>query len=144
MVFPELEGSDLKKSLEILDDQGWNFDKQSQSQNRCLNADDLVPLLNLKSQQSDMYFTFINNFLLQLIKTEPILDLVEVDVTTSAGEVRPLTVPGSGDNSLIMVELINQAIANNSPQVGFLLCSMSIAICTDVYVYNILNIGNHH
>ena len=113
--------------MEILDDQGWNFDKQSQSQNRCLNADDLVPLLNLKSQPSDKYFTCINNFLLQLIKTEPILDLVEVDVTTSAGKIRPLTIPGRGDNGLIIVELINQAVANNSPQVGFLLCSMSIA-----------------
>jgi len=119
VIFLELEDSDLKKTLEQLDNQGWNFDKQSLSQNRCLSPKDLIPLLNLKSQQSDTsYFKFLNDYIVRLIKTEPILKLVEVDVKTPTGEIQMIPVTGS-DNELIVVELINQAIISNSAQVGF-------------------------
>ena len=121
VVFLELEGSDLKNSLEQLDNQGWNSEKQSQhSQNRCLSPEDLEPLLKLTSQQSDtLYFTFINDYLLRLIKTEPIMELIKVDIKNSAGEIQPMSVTGS-DNGLIIVKMIDQAVANSSAQVGFL------------------------
>ena len=118
-IVTELEGNDLKKSLEELGNHGWHFDKQSQSQNRCLSPEDLVPLLKLKSKQSDkLYFMFINDYLLRLIDTEPILELIQLDVKSPSGENQSII---NCESSLIIAELINQAITDNSPQVSFYL-----------------------
>jgi len=117
IVFLELEGSDLRNSLKQLNDEGWNFDKQSLNQNRCLSPEDLVPLLNLKSQQSVPYFKVLNNYLKRIIKPEPILELVEVVVKSPTGETQLMS-STSSDNNLIVIELIDQAIASNLPQVG--------------------------
>jgi len=135
LIFLEPEDSVLKKSLEQLDNQGWNFDKQSLSQNRCLSPEDLVPLLKLKSQQSDTsYFKFLNDYMARLIKTEPILELVEVDVKTPTGEMQLMPVTGS-DNELIIVELINQAIISNSAQVGFPVSFYCVSAVNVVYEF---------
>lgn len=105
--------------MELIDNQGWNFDKYSQSQNRCLSAEDLIPLLNLKCQPSDLpYFTIINNYLLRLVKTEPILELIEIDVKSSTDEIRPTSFTGSDGKNLVVVELIKQTVVTNSPQVS--------------------------
>ena len=121
-IVTELEGSDLKKSLEELDSHGWHFDKQSQSQNRCLSPEDLVPLLKLQSKQSDkLYFMFINDYLLRLIDTEPILELIQIDVKSPSSENQPII---DCENTLIIAELINQTITDNSPQVCFYLTKL--------------------
>jgi len=113
----ELEDNNLKNSLKQIHTHGWNFDKQSQSQNRNLCERDLIPLLDHKSQQSEVpYFKFVNDYLLRLINNAPILDLVTIDTATSDESQQTISVD-SGDNSVV-AKLIKQSDRESSAQVN--------------------------
>jgi len=110
----ELEDNNLKNSLKQIHTHGWNFDKQSQSQNRNLCERDLIPLLDHKSQQSEIpYFKFVNDYLLQLINTAPILDLVATD--TASDENHPTV---DAENDSVVAKLIKQSDRESSAQVN--------------------------
>ena len=111
----ELEDNNLKNSLKQLHIHGWNFDKLSQSKNRSLCEEDLKPLLNHKSQPSDTpFFKLMNEYLLRLINTAPILELVEIDVTSDEGQA---TASIDTDDESVAAKLIKQCDKDSSAQV---------------------------
>ena len=114
----ELEDPDLKNSLEELNSHGWHSDKQSHHHHRCLKEDDLIPLLEYTSQDGGLpYFKFVNKYLLQLINTAPILELIEVNVEAPLSQIQNASVVGDGNDSLA-AKLIKQADKDSSPQVS--------------------------
>lgn len=113
--FIEFEDADLKKSLREINDLGWHFDKQSPHLNRCLKEDDLVPLMDYTSKKGDNpYFKTVNKYLLELIKTEPILELIKVDIEEPHSHTQPASVESSESESLVE-KIIKTA---NTPQVS--------------------------
>ena len=108
----ELEDRDLENSLKQIHTHGWHFDKQSQSQNRNLSKEDLIPLLD--EQNDTPYFKFINKKLLELIDTAPILELIEIDVETES----QLTSNVNTEDSSIISKLIKQTDTDSSALVS--------------------------
>jgi len=115
MLLPELENPVLRNSLEYLNIHGWHFDKQSQSHDGYLNEDDLIPLLTYASQDSLPYFNSINEYLLRLVETAPILELIEVAPLSEMHQRRSIV---DGEDSFL-AKLIKQTEFESSPQVSF-------------------------
>jgi len=111
-IVPEFGNSVLKSKLEVLNNNGWHADKQSLlSQHSPLSEEELEPLLEQKQ-----YFKTVNDNLLKLLRTAPILDLVEIDTETVAKDKQP------NEDSSMVATLINKMIKESSSKVLHLLC----------------------
>lgn len=128
----DLETSNLRKILQReQDSDDWQFDEDLDATDKCLSEEELLPLTemnHLSGSETIPYYQFINEKLLEMAKSEIILELIDIDVDKKDDFNKCHNRKFNRKNSFV-THLTNNIMENSSAQVSlcykYLYCSIT-------------------
>ena len=143
LIYTDLDDH-LKKVLKELENSDHQLNGHLDAPDKHITEDDILPLLKLDHSVDNVpYYVSINNYLVQLMKTEHILELIEVKINTIPDNKSQFLVTTGVEESETVKELFTNAINTPSAEVNlfvnkFILYSIlkHVYLCSTVSFVN--------
>ena len=143
----DLKSSNLRKILQREQDStNWQFDKELDATDKSLSEEELLPLTemdHLSGSQTIPYYQFINERLLEMAKSEIILELIDIDKDTNDDYNKYQNRKFNRKNTFVTY-LTNNIMTKSSAQVSFCYVYMFILQYNQLVNYFLLNQKHVH